>query len=447
MMKRIVSIMLAILMTASAMLAGCTPAEKPAESTPNETPAKTPAESTPEETPEPSEPESTPEETPVVDPEPVKSDFEIYPSNIAYGTGHNIMVYGENNQKEFATYRAILHVEEYGEFEYKLFFSNNMDASSQGFSNYPTLPTEDYKIHYAALRTTTDKRGLKGFSEPTVITFGGEKTRDVKAGEMFWSDAVTFNVPEGSFLVYEWTVEYTRIPGTIVASTYYCYKSNTTAENFPKVPGAANGMPMPDLIGCKREGTRLTFIGDSITMGTGSGGFQHAFWVKQISDRLGSDYCVWNLGLDSGRANDVILGTSWKEKLKNTDILCICLGINDVANGIFNAPKSGKAADAASIIGYIRQIAKIAEDAGVEVIIFSVPPFNLTGSTHQKWLDVNNGIKKLTDEKGYGFFDFAAVLGDPDDPAKCIYGDHPNKEGCTAVADAFMASGILESKE
>ena len=45
------------------------------------------------------------------------------------------------------------------------------------------------------------------------------------------------------------------------------------------------------------------------------------------------------------------------------------------------------------------------------------------------------------------FFDFAAVLGDPDDPAKCIYGDHPNKEGCTAVADAFMASGILEPKE
>ena len=204
---------------------------------------------------------------------------------------------------------------------------------------------------------------------------------------------------------------------------------------------------MPDLIGCTRDGIRLTFIGDSITMGTGSGAYQHSFWVKQISDRLGTGYCVWNLGLDSGRANDVIRGTSWKEKLKNTDILSICLGTNDIGSIFGGTQGSGTTVGYAPIINSIKQIAAMAEEAGAKVIIYSVPPFNFTGANLEKWNKVNEGLKALAEEKGYEFFDFAAVLGDPDDPSRCIYGDHPNKEGCTAVADAFMASGILEPKE
>lgn len=440
--KKIMSFILSTLMLLSVASVSCAPTPPPPESTPESTPEETPTESTPtESTPE----ESTPEET---EPEvvPVKSDFETYRSNVAYGTGHNSMIIVSGG-KETATYRAILPVEEYGEFDYKLYFSNNMDASSSGFKNYPDMPTADYKIHYAALRTTTDVRGLKNLSEPVVITFDGETAREVKAGETFWSDAVTFNVPEGSSLVYEWTVEYTRIPGTIVASTYYTYKANGAANEFPKLPTTAGVAPLPDLIGCTRDGIRLTFIGDSITMGTGSGNYQNSFWVKQISDRLGTGYCVWNLGLDSGRANDVIRGTSWKEKLKNTDILSICIGINDVMSIYGGSPQTSAQATANDIVNSIKRIAAMAEDGGAEIIIFSVPPFNLTGANLTKWQTVNKELKKLADEKGYSFFDFAAVLGDPDDPAKCIYGDHPNKEGCTAVADAFMASGILQPKE
>ena len=449
-MKRILALMLTLSMIASAMI-GCTPPDNsvestPAESTPTETPESTPEATEPESTPKATEPESTPEET---EPEvvPVADNFEEYRSNIAYGTGNNYMLYGANDQKELATFRAVFQVEEYGEFEYKLFFSNNVDGPYSGFTYYRDMPTADYTIHYAALRTTTDTRGMKNLSDPTVITFDGKESRTVKAKEMFWSDAVTFNVPEGSYLVYEWTVEYTKIPATVVASTYYTYKANTTADKFPKIPTAASACPLPDLIGCDRDGIRLTFIGDSITMGTGSGAHQNAFWVKQISDRLGTGYSVWNLGLDSGRANDVINGTSWKEKLKHTDILSICLGINDIANGVFSAPGQGMAIGYAPIINSIKQIAAMAEEAGAEVIIFSVPPFNLTGATHDKWVKVNEGIRELAEEKGYKYFDFAAILGDPDDPAKCIYGDHPNKDGCTAVAEAFMAAGLIEIPE
>ena len=201
--------------------------------------------------------------------------------------------------------------------------------------------------------------------------------------------------------------------------------------------------PMPDLIGCTRGKTRLTFIGDSITMGTGSGAYQNAFWVKQISDRLGTGYSVWNLGLDSARANDVITGKSFKEKMQHTDILSICIGINDIAGGIYGGGANG----ATKIYETIAQIAQIAEEAGAKIIIYSVPPFNLTGVSKEKWDIVNAKLKTLAEDKGYDYFDFAAVLGHPDNPDKCMYGDHPNKLGCTAVAEAFMASGILEPKE
>ncbi len=385
-------------------------------------------------------------EVPKEEPVPIKSDFELYQSNVAYGTGHNVMLYAAN-QTETATYRAVFPVQEHGAFEYKLYFSNNMDASSQGFSNYPDMPVADYTIHYAALRTATDIKGESGVSKPTPLTFEGQSTRKVLAGERFWCDAVAFEVPKGCYLVFEWTVEYTCIPSTIVASTYSAYKANTTAEDFPAKPQSVNKAPMPDLIGCTRDGVRLAFIGDSITMGTGSGSFGHAFWVKQISERLGTGYSVWNLGLDSGRANDVVIGSSWKEKLKNTDILSICIGINDVMSIYGGAPKTAASASAEDIVASITQIAAMAEEAGAEVILFTIPPFNLSGEKLAKWQTANVQIKELAQAKGYQLFDFAAVLGDPNDPTKCIYGDHPNKEGCTAVANAFMEAGILAPKD
>ena len=424
---KIICLLLALMMVLTVGLSSCQSNQPPANNATNEgTPVV-----------------STPEGGDKEEPAPIKSDFELYQSNIAYGTGNNIMVYA-TKQTETATYRAVFPVQEHGSFDYKLYFSNNMDASSRGFSNYPDMPVADYTIHHAALRTTTDIKGMSGISDPTPLTFDGHPTRTVLAGERFWCDAVAFDVPQGSYLMFEWTVEYTCIPSTIVASTYSVYKANTAAEDFPSNPQSVNTAPMPDLIGCTRDGVRLAFIGDSITMGTGSGAFEHAFWVKQISERLGTGYSVWNLGLDSGRANDVVIGSSWKEKLKNTDVLSICIGINDVMSIYGGKPQTADSASAEDIVASITQIAAMAEEVGAEIIIFSIPPFNLSGEKLTKWQTANEQIKELAQAKDYRFFDFAAVLGDPNDPAKCIYGDHPNAEGCTAVADAFMAEGILQ---
>ena len=408
-----------------------------------ETDPETNPETNPETDPE-TQPETQPETEPDKEPEEEPVDlFKKYQSNIVYGTGNNKMISSENGSTEIATYRAVFEVQEYGEFEYSLFFSNNIDSSSGGFSTYRDMPTESYKILYAALRTTDNIKGLLNVSDPTELTFDGKKTKTVAPGETFWCDPVTFNVNRHDYLVFEWTVEYTKIPGTIIAQTYYAYKSDSYGDSLylPMTTPTAGSAPMPDLIGCTRNNeTRLTFIGDSITMGTGSGAYMNAFWVKQIADQLGDGYSVWNLGLDSARADDVIKGTSFKEKLKHTDILSICIGINDIAGGVYGKSDVG----AKKIYESIAAIAQMAEDAGAKVIIFSVPPFNLTGIKKDKWDIVNLNLKMLAEEKGYDFFDFAAVLGHPDNPDRCQYGDHPNKIGCTAVAEAFMDSGILE---
>ena len=83
------------------------------------------------------------------------------------------------------------------------------------------------------------------------------------------------------------------------------------------------------------------------------------------------------------------------------------------------------------------------EEAGAEIIIFTIPPFGLSGNDEAKRVEINNNLKALAEEKGYKFFDFAAVLCNPNSPAYSVYGDHPNQYGCKLVADAFMEAGIL----
>ena len=88
----------------------CAPAEAPLES----------GASTPE-----SSVESTPLPTPE-EPEKPVDPFELYQSNIVYGTGNNKMIYSANGTApEVATYRAVFEVQESGEFDYSLYFSNN----------------------------------------------------------------------------------------------------------------------------------------------------------------------------------------------------------------------------------------------------------------------------------------------------------------------------------
>ena len=404
-------------------------------------PSASTGEATPAPTASPTE-AATPSATPTPDPTPAEpTNFEKYQSNIACSTGHNALIKSKTGKAVTETYRGVFPVEEHGRFAYKFYYSNNIDSSSWAFANYRDMPTSPFKIESAWVYSSKYYKVCRPEDgvEKQAVTFGGETSRSVEPKECFWSDEVMLDVPEGRYLVFEWTVTYTKIPGTITAETYPVFKMND-AGNFSPLPNCSQA-PMPDLFGCDRGKLRVGFLGDSITEGTGTVAYKNEFWVAQIAEQIGKDYSLWNLGLDSARVNDVVTGTSFLEKAKQVDVLCLAIGINDVCLDIYS-PRVARSAQ--EVFNDIRTVATAAAEAGCQIIVFSLPPFEFSSQQiADKWLAVNKMLKDYAEEKGYDFFDFAACLASPDAPTVPLYGGHPNGKGCKVVADAFVEADLL----
>ena len=369
----------------------------------------------------------------------VKTNFEIYQSNSITPSSCNYVLKSAGGQSAQQTFRGVYKIQESGTLEYKFYFSNNVDSTfSDGSYSYRNMPTEGYKIISASVGTTKVSQGHGKINDFKTLTFDGNTERTVEAGETFWSDALTLTVADGSYLVFEWTVEYTVIAATNSENAsilLYDYSSGRLT--------ATQSAPMPAMIGAKRDNAlRVAFIGDSITMGIGTGAGMHRFWAAKIAEKAGTEISFWNLGLGFARANDAVNSPSWLEKAKNNDLIIICLGVNDINSGPYGF--SGQRT-AQQIANDISTIAAVCKEAGCEVMIFSTPPFTYSTAAKVKvWQDLTVLLKELAEDKSYDFFDFASLLGKPDDPATPAYGGHPNAEGCEVVANAFMESGLLE---
>ena len=430
-MKRITFRLFALLVLSCfimPMLWACTPDEAPEESSKDDTTLAPEADTTAPE-----------EETTAEVIEEVKSDFEIYQSNSITPSACNYALKSADGTPVRASFRGVYKIQEFGELEYKFYFSNNVDSTfSNGSHSYRNMPTESYKIISATVGTSTKMMGTGDIKNPQTLTFDGNEGRDVAGGEMFWSDAITINVPEGEYLIFQWTVEYTVIAATNSEDSV-CFLYDDTRGKLL----TATSAPMPALIGAKRENDlRVAFIGDSITMGIGAGSRDHKFWAAQITELAGTDISFWNLGLGYARADDAANSPSWLEKAKNNDVIVICFGVNDINSGPYQF-SGQRSAD--QILADINTIATTCKEAGCEVIIFSTPPYTYSNSTKiAVWQELTGKLKTLAETNGYDFFDFAAILGSPNNPATPAYGGHPNATGCKAVAEAFMASGLLE---
>ena len=420
------------------------------DSEPSEPPKPVDAAPEPSEPEAPSDPEApstpeTPTPTPVV-----LTDFERYPSNTSAPTGHNSALKSDTPVTE--TFRATYKVQEYGKFDYKFFFSNNINSTyASGADTYRDMPTALYRIESAYVGTSRNLWVAGEFDNKQPVLFGGQTVRAVKPKETFWSDPISIDVAQmnsTNYLVFEWTVTYTVIPSTKISTTMAGMKqTDPTKYRFY----AASDIPMPDLIGADRGAKlRIGFIGDSITMGEFSGATTsskatYEFWAAQIADGLGEDVSVWNLGLGYARGDDAANSPSWLYKAKQCDVVGICFGVNDINSGAY---QTHDPATKDEILADITKIAEELEAAGVEVIIFSIPPY--TFSNQQKidiWRESNVALKALATEKGYKFFDFAAPLADASAPEVPLYGGHPNNVGCTKVAEAFLAAGLITIPE
>ena len=354
------------------------------------------------------------------------TDFTTYVSNTVVSTGNNFYI----EKADGIRYRAYLPVEEYGELEYKFYFTNKVDSTySKGKIAYVGKDGGTYTVSDAVIAD-----GGTGpedeITNRTAVTFGGSNSKEVTPNECYWSDTVSFNVPEGHYLVWEWTISGEGIPCNKMA-TLTSTASSEDGENF----GYCDEIPLPQIIGAKRDVKHtIAAIGDSITQGCQTEYMKYEYWAAKISAQLGSDVSFFNCGLGWARASDAAANENWLSRVSEYDTVIVAFGTNDISSGNYG----GKKNTAEEIEGYITEIVSYLREKGCQVIVFNAPPQDFKETNENVRSTLNAKLVDTAKNLGAEFFDFASLLSTEEAPDKAIYGGHPNGEAGTIVADAFV---------
>lgn len=359
-------------------------------------------------------------------PEKPVTDFTTYVSNTVVSTGNNFYI----EKAENITYRAYLPVEQYGELEYKFFFTNMVDSTyAKGKDAYVGKDGGTYTVSNAVIAdggTSTEDE----ITNRTPVTFDGKATKEVTSDESYWSDPVTMDIPEGHYLVWEWTVSGEGIPCNKMASLTST-SSSADGETF----AFCDEIPLPQLIGAKREVKHtVAAIGDSITQGCQTEQMKYEFWASKISAQLGSDVSFFNCGLGWARASDAAANENWLSRVSQYDTVLVAFGTNDIISGKYG----GKKSSAEEIEEYLDMIVSYLTENGCDVILFNAPPQDFKETNEGIRTTLNEKIPTIAEKYGAKFFDFASLLSTAEEPAKAVYGGHPNGEGGTVVADEFV---------
>ena len=377
-------------------------------------------------------PETQPEAVTEIQTETVLTEkqpniFDGYASNTVISTGNNYMT----DAKGGVTFRTYFPVEESGTLEYQFYFSNTVDSTwERGRYSYAGKSGGSYQILNAHVWTASSPDSDDD-SEPVEITFDGSPEKSVSPDETFWSDAVTLDVPEGKYLVWEWTLDGADIPCIRMTELAYSYilKDDGALEYNMDVP-------CPQFIGTNRNAKKkIACFGDSITQGAETTAYEQNFWVSELSERLGTDYAVWNIGCGYARASDASLCGNWLERAKSADIVTLAFGTNDLAVGQYGQRNSSSADE---IESWLRTLIQELRSAGCQVILFNLPPFDFDEATEAVRTEVNSRIPAIAEETGCAFFDWNVLLENPDEPGKSLYGGHPDDEGCRVIAEALL---------
>ncbi len=359
--------------------------------------------------------------------------FETYVSNTVVATGNNTIV----PSADHITYRAWLPVECSGSLEYCFYFSNTVDSTwDDGSLSHAGMSGGSYTIESASISDGgTEFDANVQPTQTATITFDGETQKDVSPDETFWSDPVTFDVPDGHYLLWEWTISGENIPGIAMSNMTYSYMDKGDDKGFLYT----NEIPLPQMFGCKRDvETRIVTLGDSVTQGSLTSDFAYQFWASQLLNMLGTEsYSLWNLGLGYAHATDCAMDGDWLSRaVAGADLITIAFGTNDIISGAYGADGSSSAEE---IEAAVRTITSRCTDAGIETILWNSPPFDLIESMEQIRTAYNETVPVIAEDYGATYFDAASLLADPSDASKTIYGQHPNDEGGKILAQALAA--------
>ena len=358
--------------------------------------------------------------------------FKTYVSNVPLSTAHNYYLeYGECRRLHCRSY---IRPTVPGEFVWRFWFQNSVNSTfDAGQVAYVNRSGGNWKILNAQI-AASDTLQPDTF-DWVPVSFDGKAGRDVAPDEMFWSDEVTFCVPKGQYLVWDWEIEGDGIPCTpdSQAPTYIDFGDGFESVDEVRRPDIF-GCPMPDLFGCKRAVKKqFAFLGDSITQGCQTGLNAYAMWAGRIILAKAPEYAGWNLGLGFARGSDAATDGCWLYKAKQNDTVIVCYGVNDILRG----------ADAEQVLASLRKIITALQKKNIRVILFNVPPFDMVPELESQRCAVNAAIPALAAEYDIPWFDFSSVLAMPA-PQTHIgrYGTHPDGNGGKVTADAFLQSGI-----
>lgn len=357
-----------------------------------------------------------------------ESDFGKYVSNTFIATGNNSIV----AEADSVTYRAYFPVEEYGELEYCFYFSNTVDSTyDDGEEAYVGLMGGNYTVESAFIAdggTSVDDE----IANYQAVTFGGSAQKSVAGGETYWSDPISYNVEEGHFLVWEWTLTGENIPAISM--------SNLTKVGADYNDGKGlvycDQVPMPQLIGADRDVKyRIAAIGDSITQGCQTEAMAYEFWSARISQKLGDDYGFWNCGLGWSRTSDAAADGDWLERASSADVVLVAFGTNDIVSGEYGGDGGNTASE---IDGYLRTVLDKLKAENCGIVVFNAPPEDYREDMESVRTEYNDLLRKTCEEYGVFYFDFASLLSAEEEPAKPLYGGHPNGEAGDIVSDEFI---------
>ena len=367
--------------------------------------------------------------------------FKTYPSNIALGTGNNWILCFDTPRKLRARgyFRALSHTPD----TWRFWFSNGVDSTfDAGAVAFGDRPGGNWRILSArvgdggayACGEMREPAPVTGWTD---VTFDGEPDKAVQPGERFWSDEVSFRLPEGHYIVWEWEIEGNEIPCTPDSQA----PAFTAYDDEPLTPHAE--CPLPDLFGAKRDvKSRIAFWGDSITQGCGTRNNHYEHWSARAALALGEEYSVWNIGLGWARGSDAACGTFWKYKAAQADTVCIVHGVNDIRSGKY---AQGRGDTAEEIIATVETNIRYLQKQGVRVVLFTIPPFEYPDGWYMVWKTLRYAYPALAAEMGVDLFDFSGALdARPPYGNRFIHGSHPDGEGGRIAAEALLQSRILE---
>lgn len=366
--------------------------------------------------------------------------FEKYVSNTYAGSANQHFFTMDDG--EIRTGRVFYKISVGGEYNYSLLFSNIMDSTyDDGSVSHKNLICSQWKIHSARVGISKSIPAGKEMCELTVadkgegkkadiivgdfkgLSFDGRAEKLVMPGEFFTSDALKLNFDKGDYLCLEITFSGKMIP----------YHEESLLPVFVKDGEQwkySRQMPFAAMIGCDRKvEKRVVYLGDSITQGIGAGYNTYMHWNAQLSEMLDRDYSYWNLGIGYARAEDAATDGAWLYKVKHSDTVVVCLGVNDLMQ---------KQGGAAQIKADLKTIVSILKKEGKYVILQTVPPFDYSGEKIDEWKDINSYIKTVLAKEADFVFDNVKILCESEQvPYMAKFGGHPDERGCSAWAKAF----------